>query len=162
MNNEDDMRDLVYDYCSPFAFGTSLVVCSLFLLSQPNYFSSLSVAYLIGGFLGLFGETVLDYAQMKLNEVRGSITIRLGMFLLLIWFITTRKISALWANIVFFVFLLLGLNMVVYGIYRAVYSIFVSDPRDKRVIVVQLLFFLLQLVAFGGVFFHAAHLFGVL
>lgn len=113
-----------------YAVGFLFIAIGLFLLFEPGYFAEPVASYIIGAVIGLVGVMGTGIELSKNAKIKGVDVLAIGVALFVIWLLQYVYIHALWANIVFFVFLVLGIYGVLLGLFRAVYSI--VDNAKKR------------------------------
>lgn len=112
-----------------YAVGFLFIAVGLFLLLEPNYFAVPVATYIIGAIIGLIGVIGTGIELSKSAKIKGIDDLAIGAALFLGWLIQYVYIHALWANIVFFIFLIAGIHGVLQGLFRATYSIVDNAKR---------------------------------
>ena len=150
----------VDDAINGYAIGVSFLSIGIFLLLKPNYFYLPIISYILGAVIGLFGFFGTGLELSKNSKIKGFDNLIGGISLLIVWIITYIKISALWANIVFFVLLVLGAYATCLGLFQGIYSIFQniknrkSEEKSKTSIINQIVLFLTQLCGLAVAIFN--------
>lgn len=114
-----------------YAVGFLFIAVGLFLLFEPSYFAVPVATNIIGAVIGLIGVIGTGVELSKSAKIKGIDDLAIGAALFLGWLIQYVYIHALWANIVFFVVLVVGIHGVFQGLFRAIYSIVDNAKRRK-------------------------------
>lgn len=137
-----------------YAVGVSFLGIGVFLLLKPDYFTYPIASYILGAIIGVIGFLGTGIELSKSFKIKGMVNFNLGLILLAFWLFMYLTISSLWANIVFFLFLVLGTYSLCLGFIQSIYSIVsniksskLSDEKSnsKGNIVSQIVLFLSQL-----------------
>lgn len=116
---------------SSYAVGFVFIIIGLFLLLEPDYFGEPIASYVTGAIIGLFGVMGTGVALSKTAKIQGIDVLAVGVALFVGWLMQYVYIHSLWANIVFFAILVLGVYGIFLGLFRAVYSI--VDNAGRRI-----------------------------
>ncbi len=114
-----------------YALGVSFLAIGVFLLLKPDYFFSPIVSYIVGAVIGVIGFFGTGIELSNSSKIKGMDNLTFGVVLLAIWVVTYLKISTIWANIVFFFFLVSGAYAVCLGLIQGVYSILNNIKLSK-------------------------------
>ena len=117
-----------------FAMGFLFIGIGLFLMLKPDYFAEPVASYIIGAVIGLFGVMGTGVELTKSTKIKGIDMLSIGATFFICWLAQYIYIHALWANIVFFAFLVIGAYGILLGLFRTIYSIFESSKHrpDKN------------------------------
>lgn len=107
-----------------YAVGLLFVGIGLFLMLKPDYFAEPVASYIIGAAIGLFGVMGTGVELSKSTKIKGIDMLSIGATLFVCWLVQYVYIHALWANIVFFFLLVIGVYGILLGLFRTIYSIF--------------------------------------
>ena len=108
------------------AVGISFLGIGIFLLFESDYFFIPFVTYLVGGVIGFLGVGVTSAYLSKDEKIKGLGNFFMGIGLLLIWFFVYANLKSVFANVIFFAFLIVGCFAILQGIFQAMYSIFAN------------------------------------
>lgn len=162
MNNEKRVKkekkiifsETIDSAINGYAVGVSFIGIGVFLLLKPDYFTYPIATYILGAIIGVIGFLGTGMELSKSFKIKGMNNFALGLILLAFWLFMYLKISSLWANIVFFLFFVLGTYSLCLGFIQSIYSIVSnikstksSDEKlnSKGNIVSQIVLFLTQL-----------------
>ena len=106
-----------------YAIGISFLGIGIFLLLKPDYFSKPVISYIFGAIIGAFGVMGTGVELSKSSKIKGMDNLSIGLVVFSIWLVSYIKIAALWANILFFVLLILGVYAICLGIIQAIFSV---------------------------------------
>ena len=135
MNKEKKEKKIVFtkeidSVINGFALGISFLGIGIFLLVKPDYFFAPIISYILGAIIGAIGVLGIGVELSKTSKIRGMDNLAIGAVLFAIWVISYTKISAVWANVVFFIFLIFGAYAICLGFIQAVYSI-ISNAKSR-------------------------------
>lgn len=137
-----------------YALGVSFLGIGVFLLAKPDYFFSPIVSYILGAIIGIFGVCGAGVELSKSSKIKGMDNLAYGLAFSVAWLIAYLKISTLWANIVFFFFLVFGTYSICLGLIQGIYSIInntkLKGTNDKKIhskgnIISQIILFMTQI-----------------
>ena len=141
-----------------FAVGFLFIGIGLFLLLKPDYFAEPVASYIVGAVIGLFGIMGTGVEISKATIIKGMDTFSVGAAVFIAWLVQYVYIHKLWANIAFFVLLVIGVYGLLLGLFRAIYSIIDNakqrpidgnDAQPKKIsvgkLLSQIILFLTQL-----------------
>lgn len=142
-----------------FTLGFALLIISAFLFYKSDYFTNPFVTYILGAIFGAIGFLGTSSQMSESLKIKGMDTMAIGVVLSTIWYIAYVKISTLWANIVFFPILFLGVYAIIYGILQTIYTIYKgvksilkhTDGKKSgaKASITQIVLFLTQLCSLG-------------
>ncbi len=115
-----------------YALSLIFIGIGLFLLLKPDYFAEPIASYIVGAAVGLFGVMGMGVELSKTAKIKGIDMLSIGAALFAVWLLQYVYIHTLWANIVFFAFLVFGAYGVFLGLFRAVYSIFYNAKTNSN------------------------------
>lgn len=115
-----------------YAIGISFLGIGLFLLLKPTYFFLPIISYIVGAVIGAIGVLGTGVELSKSSKIKGMDNLCLGLILCGIWLVSYLWIKTLWANIIFFVFIILGCYAVSLGFLQGAYSIIYYHKERKN------------------------------
>ncbi len=114
-----------------YAVGISFTGIGVFLLLKPDYFFVPIVSYIVGAVVGAFGVIGTGIELSKTSKIKGLGNLTMGLVVFAIWLVSYIRISAFWANLVFFVFLVFGTYTICLGTIQSIVSISQNIKRVK-------------------------------
>ncbi len=113
-----------------FTVGFLFIGIGLFLLLKPDYFAEPVASYIVGAVIGLFGIMGTGVEISKATKIKGMDMFSVGAGFFIAWLVQYVYIHKLWANIAFFVWLVIGVYGLLLGLFRAIYSI-IYNARQR-------------------------------